>query len=121
MAFASSRRLWLVLGGLCVCACLSPTLPLPPPSRPDVDGPDPEGFVVLTGHVPPHTEAIAYNPRTRQIVGELTMSDGAYRLKLEAEVGDELSFRYRDGTDDSPSIIVVVRAPDTGERSAPSR
>lgn len=111
MNLARRRRQLIALLALWATACLSPTLPLPPPSRPDVEGPDAEGFVVLSGHVPPYTEAIAYNPRTRDIVGEETLASGAYDLRMEAQVGDEISFRYRDGTQDSPSIVIVVSEP----------
>ncbi len=45
-----SRRLALLgVLALAFTACLAPTLPIPPPSEPDVSGPDANGMVTLSG------------------------------------------------------------------------
>jgi cytochrome oxidase assembly protein ShyY1 len=103
------RRRWFgaVLAALAT-SCYSPTLPLPPPSRPDVEGPDPAGNVTLSGHVLGDSEVFALNARNREIRGQLTDSSGAYRFAIPAEVGDELVFWYTVGTEESPSIVITV-------------
>ena len=50
------RRLLLLTAGLCLVSCLSPTLPLPPPNRPDVSAPDAEGFARIQGVAAPQAE-----------------------------------------------------------------
>lgn len=107
-------RRWfsVVLGSLGLAACLSPTLPLPPPEQPQVDGPDPEtGEIRLRGSVPPESQVIAMNLNTNEIRGEHT-EDGAYDFYLGAQVGDEVALYYRKATVESPSIVFLVRDPD---------
>lgn len=91
-----------------LAGCLSPTLPLPPPSKPVVDGPDSQGNVTLSGNVPATATAYALNNRTGEGVFHVTGEDGAYVLVLPAQRGDELSLWYSLGTDDSPSIVFRV-------------
>ncbi|MCC6217436.1 MAG: hypothetical protein IT376_21445 [Polyangiaceae bacterium] len=107
------RRRWLfvALAAAVASACLSPTLPLPPPTRPDEIGtPDESGQVRLRGTVLPHAEVFARNQRTGQIAGELTGSTGRYDFFVGGQIGDELVLWYVLDTDTSPSIIVSVPA-----------
>jgi hypothetical protein len=109
-----TRRLLVLLAAPCLAGliafgCASPTLPLPPPSRPDVAGPDGTGTVNLTGGVPSRAQAFALNTRTSVIVGQQTGESGQYDMRLKAEVGDEVEFWYQSGTTDSASVFFVIR------------
>lgn len=113
-----TRRLLVLLAAPCLAGlvafgCASPTLPLPPPSRPDVAGPDGTGTVSLTGGVPSRAQAFAMNSRTSVIAGQQTGEDGQYDLRLKAEVGDQVEFWYQSGTTDSASVFFVIE-PATG-------
>lgn len=110
-----SRRGVLVLGALlAVVGCLSPTLPLPPPSRPDVTSPDSAGFVRLSGVVQRESTVFALNQRVGRIVGQTTDETGEYELELSAEVGDRLVLWYRNGADESPTTEVIVPDANSG-------
>jgi len=113
MGQVSRRLFWTGLLALaCAAGCLSPTLPLPPPERPQVDGPDPEtGEVRLRGSVPSKAQVHAINLRTMEIRGQVVGVDGLYDFFLAAEVGDEVTMYYRKGTDESQSIIFKIRDP----------
>lgn len=106
-----------LLGACCVLVaasgCLSPTLPLPPPEQPEVEGPDPAtGEVRLTGYVPSRAQVFAINLRSMDIRGEVVGTDGHYDFFLPAQVGDEVSMFYRKGTDESQSLIFMIRDPE---------
>jgi len=112
-SWTAKRRVWLRAIGaaslLCLpLGCLSPTLPLPPPSRPDVSPPDASGLTTVAGHVPGGTTAIAQNMSSGQLVGQLTSSSGNYELVLPAASGDTLAIWYRDGLIDSGAVEVTV-------------
>lgn len=107
------RRRWLLaaLAASVAAGCLSPTLPLPPPTRPDeVGAPDESGQVRLRGTVPGHSEALARNERTGQIAGELTGPTGRYDFYIGGQPGDELVLWYVLDGEPSPSIILTVPA-----------
>jgi hypothetical protein len=112
---ARSRRHWLrAAGAACLfvlpLGCLSPTLPLPPPSRPDVSPPDASGFTSIIGVVPGGTTAIAQNLDSGRLVGQVTGSTGSYTLKLEAAIGDQVAVWYREGLTDSGKVQIEVPA-----------
>lgn len=105
-----ARRSLLILVGAFAVGCLSPTLPLPPPSKPSVEGPDEQGNVTLDGWV--IGDAVyAGNPRTKEIRGQFVADDGHYRFAIPAEVGDELELWYSSATQTSPIIVFTVPAP----------
>ncbi|HLV20183.1 MAG TPA: hypothetical protein VKZ49_04855 [Polyangiaceae bacterium] len=108
-----ARRVFLasLLAALPV-ACLSPTLPLPPPGRPEVEGPTAEGQVTLTGSVKPRAHVQAANLRAGRSWGQFTGDDGRYTLVIEAQIGDEVVLWYSVGNDSSPSTVFTIRAPD---------
>lgn len=111
-----SRRVFAaVLAGLVVGACLSPTLPLPPPSRPEVAGPDASGNLRLTGRVPGEARVSALNARTNFISGQQTERDGAYDFTIAAAPGDEITFWYTKNNTNSPGLVLYVEAPEDGE------
>jgi len=104
---AIGRRALFALGVsvLLASACLSPTLPLPPPNRPDtIEGPDENGYVRLTGTVPPEGIANALNRKTGRGVSQRTVEDGRYDLLLGAEAGDEILFWYSLQGENSQAI-----------------
>lgn len=88
--------------------CLSPTLPLPPPSQPEVSAPNADGNVRISGVVQSRATVFALNQRTDQIVGEVTGHDGAYDLSMRAEVGDRISVWQSIRTKESGTVEVVV-------------
>ena len=99
--------LWgLVL--LSLTSCLAPTLPLPPPGRPNVSSPDPDGNIRIRGVAQSRAVVFAHNLNTDQVVGEVTGSSGAYDLTMAAEVGDRISVWQSVGTRDSAGVEVLV-------------
>ncbi len=96
---------------LCLAGCLSPTLPLPPPSDPTVSGADSGGNVRLTGNVAPQSEVFALNLSNNVIAGQLTPS-GAYDFKIPAQQNDELEIWYvKDTVQSPPTEFSVKKAP----------
>jgi hypothetical protein len=106
MSFRTRRR-WLVGAALCLAGCLSPTLPLPPPTDPMASGEDADGNVTLSGDVAPESEVFALNQRTSVISGQLTHS-GVYSFKIQAQQFDDLSVWYVKDTEQSPPTEVIV-------------
>ncbi len=111
MSHRIPRNLFLLGFGLLV-GCISPTLPLPPPNRPDIEGPDAAGQVILSGNTRPSVFVYADNLSTGQSAGQLTREgDGWYRFKLGARVGDAVSMYYRAGLDESLPVEFVIPEP----------
>ncbi|MGC4070101.1 MAG: hypothetical protein QM784_36675 [Polyangiaceae bacterium] len=99
------RRCLLVLS-LGVLGCLSPTMPLPPPSRPEIDGPDGSGRVVLSGRIPKANSVYVDNLSTGYSAGQaLDPESGAYRFSMAASVGNRMSMFYRVGATDSEARL----------------
>lgn len=109
--FSRSRRDWLLGVGLLVAGCLSPTLPLPPPSNPSVTASTTEGLVRLQGTVLPQSEVFAFNHNTALIAGQHTDS-GGYDFELAAHPGDSISFWYVHEAVESPSADFLIRLPE---------
>jgi hypothetical protein len=107
-----SRRRWLIALAACVsCAvggCLSPTLPLPPPSPPEVTETDTEGVYRVTGFVKPNARAEAWNLSSDLFWGQQTRSDGAYDFLVEGQPGDPMVLFYVIGTDQSDTQDFVL-------------
>ena len=102
------RRLLLLTAGLCLAACLSPTLPLPPPDRPDVAAADENGLVRLQGVAAPQAEVIAWNHNNNLIAGQVTGDDSRYDFTIKAEPNDLIELWYVVGSEESQSVRVVV-------------
>src|SRR6188768_441435 len=100
--FLRSRRGWLLGTALFGAGCLSPTLPLPPPSDPSVSATETAGLVRLTGTVQPDSDVYAKNLSTGLTRGQYTKS-GVYDFTIEAQERDNISFWYQQGTVQSPS------------------
>jgi hypothetical protein len=105
------RRLLLGLAGLCLASCLSPTLPLPPPSKPDVSSPDENGYVRLQGIAAPRVEVIAWNHDNDLIAGQVTGESSSYDFLIQGESNDVIELWYIEGSDESSSIKIVVPEP----------
>ena len=103
--------LWLGASAVIASACLSPTLPLPPPSKPEVEGPTANGQVRLSGEVQGGAEIMAANLRTKEIRGQITGTDGLYSFWIAAQVGDEIVLWYAVGNKESPNTNFVIKAP----------
>ena len=102
------RRLLLGLAGLCLASCLSPTLPLPPPSKPEVSGPDESGYVRLQGSAARQSEVIAWNHNNDLIAGQVTGDSSLYDFRILGQANDVIELWYIQGSDESSSIKVVV-------------
>lgn len=109
-----SRRGWLIAAALAAAGCLSPTLPLPPPSQPTITSTETQGLVRLAGTVEPESEVFALNRNTNLISGQYTLS-GAYDFTIEAQERDAISLWYVHGTTESPprEFVIKLLAPAT--------
>jgi hypothetical protein len=117
MDFRPPRR--LLLAGLLAVACYSPTLPLPPPVRPEITETETGGFRI-TGSVLPNAQVFALNERNRRIDGQEVGSDGIYSFELTlAERGDLVQLWYLAGTELSPTTVFELPTEaDAGEGGA---
>jgi hypothetical protein len=102
------RRLLLGVAGLCLASCLSPTLPLPPPAKPDVSGPDESGYVRLQGVAAPRSEVIAWNHNNNLIAGQVTGDTSLYDFEIKAEENDVIELWYIKGSEESSSVKIIV-------------
>lgn len=102
------RRSLLLGASLVFSACLSPTLPLPPPDRPDVTSPDASGMARIRGTAVPKAEVIAWNRGNDLLAGQVTGDDATYDFMIRADVGDIIELWYVKGTDQSSSVSVKV-------------
>ncbi len=102
MSSVSRRLALLALLASSVGSCLAPTLPLPPPGKPVIEGPDETGQVRLTGRGNPGNLMIALNlsqPEHGDI--QPVADDATYELVFVAAEGDFIQMFYRSGTDES--------------------
>jgi hypothetical protein len=103
-----ARRALLLLAALLVGSCYAPTLPLPPPVRPDISEQTEIGTYRLSGSVMPDALVVAFNTRTELAAGQQTGEDGAYDFEIGAEPGDAIHFWYVVGVDQSPAITFGI-------------
>lgn len=109
MRFRLARR-WL-LGALLAVGCYSPTLPLPPPVKPDVSVTS-TGDYRLKGGVLPNAQVFALDSRTLLIDGQEADHLGLYDFILhQAAAGDSITLWYEAGTDLSPPMVFELPAP----------
>jgi hypothetical protein len=101
-----------VLAGLALPGCLSPTIPLPPPSRPTVSPPDGSGVTTVSGRVPSEATAYVENLATGRIAGQVTEESGRYAVSLPASADDVLLVWYEEGGVESLSTEVTVPSTD---------
>jgi hypothetical protein len=88
-----------------VGACLSPTLPLPPPSPPDtILATEQQGVYQLKGAVRANSLVTAFNIDNGLSFGQRTEGDGRYDFLVRGKEGDRLELWYSVGTDESNSV-----------------
>ena len=104
-------RLGATAGALWLAACLSPTLPLPPPDAPDYMSPATEvGSWRVGGNNTAGSTVFVRNERTGVIVGrEDDEATGSYLITIEAERCDTASVFELVGTHVSDASYFVVR------------
>ncbi len=94
---------------LALVGCLSPTLPLPPPS-PDVSGPNSQGEIEISGYADyAGIEVYAVNLHNGAIGGQLSGDDRHYDFFLTAQAGDQVEVYYVVGNDRSQPFTTVVK------------
>lgn len=93
-------------------SCLSPTLPLPPPNRPNIEGPDSTGNVTLSGRVLPGANVYADNLVTGASAGQRADTQtGEYRFRIAAQVGDDMVLFYKYDSEFSDRLNFTVPNP----------
>jgi hypothetical protein len=107
-ALQAGRRGILALGLLGALAagsgCYSPTLPLPPPTRPDITM-TASGELRATGTVLADAQVFVLNERSTAINGQWVGADGRYDFLLtSATFEDPMQIWYQLGTDLSPTL-----------------
>ncbi len=97
-------------------ACVSPTLPLPPPELPSItQGSAPDRFVLTAGKggAEPDAFIIALNlnpslPRDRRVTGTQADEEGKWRMEVWGRPGDRIDITQEVGTTRSPSLSVTI-------------
>lgn len=112
---AKSRLAWVVCV-LLLGACLSPTLPLPPPEEPGTIIELGDGEWTLTGACIEGAQVIGYNDATgRGSVFIDRGTDGIYTLVLEGEACDVVVLQQIVGDEASGETRVVLQPTVNGE------
>ena len=93
-----------------LAGCLSPTLPLPPPTEPEAMEPsETEGYWVVSGDCTPGSTVTVLNDATgRGVVFEDRQSIGTYRVEIAATRCDQGSIREQIGEELSPPTAFFV-------------
>jgi hypothetical protein len=114
MGFRLERRS-LLAGALLAVACYSPTLPLPPPGKPEVSAVEGKpGYYRLVGQVQPTAEVFARNRRTLLGNFQDTGNSGRYDFEVPGEAGDEMELWYAVGNDESPRVLFELPQNESG-------
>jgi hypothetical protein len=95
------RTLLLAMAGALAAGCLSPTLPLPPPSPPDVAQIG-QGVYRLSGSIPVPGTVLVQNSRTNLVYGKVVTA--VYELTVDARPGDPMLLWYESSGDASETI-----------------
>jgi len=97
-------RRMLLLGAVLVVGCYSPTLPLPPPMKPEITMTETGGYH-LRGAVMPDAQVSALNERSLDIDGQQADHTGTYSFDLKAgRPGDVIELWYRYANDLSDAV-----------------
>ncbi|HEX5097938.1 MAG TPA: hypothetical protein VFV94_00490 [Polyangiaceae bacterium] len=113
MANRTLRR--FLLGAVLFAGCYSPTLPLPPPVKPEISMTE-TGAYHLAGGVLPNAQVSALNERNYIIDGQQADHVGAYSFDLkEGQPGDEIELWYRYANDLSSATVFTL--PDLSAKS----
>jgi hypothetical protein len=95
---------WAGLGALSP-ACISPTLPLPPPSVPDTRDLG-NGQFELRGAIPIEGTVFFRNERTTLVFGKGPVTE--YDLTVPAQSGDTMTLWYQTEGDDLSSEVAFL-------------
>ena len=97
-------------------ACVSPTLPLPPPSAPIIStGTEPDTFKLASIQgAEPNALVVVVNrredlPRNKRVSGTIADERGSWDVTVVAKVGDVLDISQESGSTRSPGTTVTVR------------
>ena len=111
------RRAWLAAFACAVAlGCTSPTLPLPPPTAPNItvgsepgtyrltslNGSEPNALIVVVNRNPDL-------PRSERVTGTISDEQGSWELDVRAQPGDFLDISQESGTVRSPPTTIQVR------------
>jgi hypothetical protein len=103
--------------GLGLAACLSPTLPLPPPEEPSI-GPGTDAdhvkLAVPCGGAVPGAIIVIFNSNTtvppdQAVSGSLVTNCGAWDANVYAHMGDFLTITQEIGTERSQPAVIQVQ------------
>lgn len=105
----------VAVASLCLSGCLAPTLPVPPPSQPEVIGPDATGIVTLKGgpgSARANAEVAVWNPNLDGGKGDgrLTIAapDGSWSESIPAKSKETLWVWQTVGFERSDHIEVRI-------------
>ncbi len=108
------RRTWLgvVLVGA-LTGCLAPTLPVPPPSSPEVSSPDADGIVTVkggAGSAKANAEVTVWNDNLTGVKGfsGSAAGDGSWEIQLPAQSKQKLWIWQTVGFDRSNTLEISV-------------
>lgn len=97
-------------------SCVSPTLPLPPPTAPIIaTGTEPDTFKLTSVNgALPNALIVVVNrnetlARDKRVSGTIADANGSWDVTVIAKVGDALDISQESGTTTSPPITVTVR------------
>lgn len=104
------RRILPLLGIIGLAACLSPTLPLPPPEQPDaISQSTDEGVWEVRGSNTPGSVVLVKNINTGLISGvEDQDSDGRYFLRVDGDPCDGAEVYEIIGSDTSDTTFFLL-------------
>lgn len=116
---ATRLRALLLATLVAVSACLAPTLPVPPPSQPEVSAPDASGDVLVQGgkgavsggaevtvenYTLSQSAACRSDPSCYFTVSKIANDDGSYAVKIRGRSGDLLYVWQTVGTQTSGEV-----------------
>lgn len=108
------RFAWIGALALAVSACLAPTIPIPPPSQPEVTAPDANGTVVLSGKAgsastDARVEACNESSGCTMGIWSYARPDGSWQLEpISAKSKDYLLVWQTVGNEASNAVEVQV-------------
>ncbi|MBL8610683.1 MAG: hypothetical protein JNL38_25310 [Myxococcales bacterium] len=115
MLRGASLRAWVLTAVVAVGACAAPTLPLPPPTEPEVSASTEAGKVHLSskGGVQPNAIVVIYNrnpdvPRDRRVGGSQADGEGSWQADVYASPGDYLDVTQEFGATRSGATTIRV-------------
>lgn len=110
-----ARRTWLLGAVVALAGCLAPTLPVPPPSAPDVSAPDASGNVTLQGapgSARANAEINVWNPNLDGGKGagvfKIVAPDGSWNATIQGKSKETLWIWQTIGLESSDHIEVRI-------------